>query len=51
MNCPNCAKSPPRKRHQLAAQTQPELRVRFVPCLNGSFELSEAIAAEVIAAR
>ena len=36
---------------QLAAQTQPELRVRFVPCLNGSFELAEAIAAEVIAAR
>ena len=36
---------------QLAAQTQPELRVRFVPCLNGSFELADAIAAEVIAAR
>ena len=36
---------------QLATQTQPELRVRFVPCLNGSFELAEAIAAEVIAAR
>ena len=38
-------------RGQLAAQAEPELRVRFVPCLNGSFELAEAIAAEVIAAR
>jgi ferrochelatase len=35
---------------QLAVASQPQLKVRFVPCLNGSFELAEAIAAEVIAA-
>jgi protoheme ferro-lyase len=36
---------------QLAAAGRPELRVRFVPCLNDSFELAEAIAQQVIAAR
>ena len=36
---------------QLAATRRPELKVRFVPCLNGSFELAEAIASEVMAAR
>lgn len=36
---------------QLAAASRPELRVRFLPCLNGSFELAEAIASEVVAAR
>jgi len=36
---------------QLAANKRPELKIRFVPCLNGSFELAEAIANEVMAAR
>jgi protoheme ferro-lyase len=35
---------------QLAAATRPELQVRFVPCLNGSFELAEAIAKKIITA-
>jgi protoheme ferro-lyase len=35
---------------QLAAATQPELHVRFVPCLNGSFELAEAIAKKILSA-
>jgi ferrochelatase len=36
---------------QLAAATRPELRVRFVPCLNGSFELADAIASDILSAR
>jgi protoheme ferro-lyase len=36
---------------QLAVASRPELKVRYVPCLNGSFELAEAIATEIIAAR
>lgn len=36
---------------QLALASRPELKVRFLPCLNGSFELAEAIAAEIVAAR
>jgi protoporphyrin/coproporphyrin ferrochelatase len=36
---------------QFAGRSQPDLRVRFLPCLNGSFELAEAIAAEIVAAR
>jgi protoheme ferro-lyase len=35
---------------QLAAAAHPELRVRFVPCLNGSEQLAEVIASQVIAA-
>ena len=35
---------------QLAVASQPELKVQFVPCLNGSFELAEALAAEIVAA-
>ena len=35
---------------QLAAAARPELKVRFVPCLNGSPELAEAIASQVLAA-
>lgn len=35
---------------QLAAAARPELKVRFVPCLNGSPDLAEAIATQVIAA-
>jgi protoheme ferro-lyase len=36
---------------QLAAAAHPQLRVRFVPCLNGSAELADAIASQVLAAR
>ena len=36
---------------QLAAATRPELKVRFVPCLNGSYELADAIAKAIISAR
>ena len=36
---------------QLAAAARPELKVRFVPCLNGSPDLAEAIATQVLAAR
>jgi ferrochelatase len=36
---------------QLAVASRPELKVRYVPCLNGSFELAEAIAAEIVKAR
>jgi ferrochelatase len=36
---------------KLSAASRPELNVRFVPCLNGSYELAEALAAEVMAAR
>jgi ferrochelatase len=36
---------------RLAIASQPQLKVRFVPCLNGSFELAEAIAAAVVVAR
>lgn len=35
---------------KIAAAAFPDLRVRFVPCLNGSYELAEVIAAQVIAA-
>lgn len=35
---------------QIAAAGRPELRVRFVPCLNGSFELAEEIAMQVLKA-
>lgn len=35
---------------QLAAAGRPELKVRFVPCLNGSFSLAEEIATQVVAA-
>lgn len=35
---------------QLAAAARPELKVRFVPCLNGSPDLAEAIASQVLAA-
>ena len=35
---------------RLAAAAQPDLRVRFVPCLNGSPELAEVIASQVAAA-
>ena len=35
---------------QLAAAGQPELKVRFVPCLNGSPDLAQVIAAQVLAA-
>jgi protoheme ferro-lyase len=35
---------------QLAAAGQPDLKVRFVPCLNGSAELAEAIASQVVTA-
>ena len=36
---------------QLAMASRPELTVRMLPCLNGSYELADAIAREVIAAR
>ena len=36
---------------RLAAAARPELRVRFVPCLNGSLELADAIASQVLSAR
>jgi protoheme ferro-lyase len=35
----------------IATSAYPDLRVRFVPCLNGSYELAEVLAAQVIAAR
>lgn len=35
---------------QLAAAARPELNVRFVPCLNGSFDLAEVLASQVLAA-
>ena len=35
---------------QIAAAARPELKVRFVPCLNGSPELAEAIASQVLSA-
>jgi protoheme ferro-lyase len=36
---------------QMAAAAYPDLRVRFVPCLNGSYELAEVIASQVVTAR
>ena len=36
---------------QLAAAGRPELKVRFVQCLNGSPDLAEVIASQVLAAR
>jgi ferrochelatase len=36
---------------QLAAAGRPELKVRFVPCLNSSPDLAAAIAAQVLSAR
>jgi hypothetical protein len=36
---------------QLAAAARPELRVRFIPCLNGSPDLAHVIASQVLAAR
>ena len=36
---------------KIAAAAFPSLRVRFVPCLNGSYELAEVIASQVAAAR
>lgn len=35
---------------QLAAAAHPEMKVRFIPCLNGSPDLAEAIATQVLAA-
>ena len=35
---------------RLAAEAFPQLRVRFVPCLNGSMELAEVIASQVLTA-
>ena len=35
---------------QLAAAGRPELKVRFVPCLNGSPDLAQVIASQVLAA-
>jgi protoheme ferro-lyase len=35
---------------RLAVAAHPELKVRFVPCLNGSPDLAEAIASQVLAA-
>lgn len=35
---------------QLAVQAFPDLRVRFIPCLNGSIELAELIASQVLSA-
>jgi protoheme ferro-lyase len=35
---------------RIAAAAQPDLRVRFVPCLNGSPELAEVIANQVVSA-
>lgn len=35
---------------KIAAAAHPELRVRFVPCLNGSPELADVIAAQVLSA-
>ena len=36
---------------KLAAAAQAGLRVRFVPCLNGSPQLADVIASQVVAAR
>jgi protoheme ferro-lyase len=36
---------------QLAVASRPELKVRFVPCLNGSPDLAAALAAAILAAR
>ena len=36
---------------QLAAAARPELNVRFIPCLNGSPDLAELIASQVLAAQ
>jgi protoheme ferro-lyase len=36
---------------QLAAAAQPHLKVQFVPCLNGSPDLAQVIAAQVITSR
>jgi protoheme ferro-lyase len=36
---------------QIAAAARPELKVRFVPCLNGSPELADVIASQVVTAR
>jgi protoheme ferro-lyase len=36
---------------RIAAAARPELNVRFVPCLNGSPDLAEAIASQVLSAR
>ncbi len=35
---------------QLAVEAFPNMRVRFIPCLNGSYELAELLAAQVVAA-
>jgi protoheme ferro-lyase len=35
---------------QLAVAAFPNMRVRFIPCLNGSFELAELIASQVMSA-
>ena len=35
---------------QLAAAARPELKVRFIPCLNGSPDLAQEIASQVLAA-
>jgi protoheme ferro-lyase len=35
---------------QLAAAAHPQLKVRFVPCLNGSSALADAIASDIVAA-
>lgn len=35
---------------QLAAAARPELNVRFIPCLNGSPDLAQVIASQVLAA-
>ena len=36
---------------KIAVAPYPDLRVRYVPCLNGSYELAEVIASQVITAR
>ncbi len=36
---------------QLAAAARPELNVRFIPCLNGSPDLADLIASQVLAAQ
>jgi len=36
---------------QMAAAAFPDLRVRFIPCLNGSVELAQLIASQVVSAR
>jgi protoheme ferro-lyase len=35
---------------KMAAAAHPDLRVQFVPCLNGSFDLAKVLAAQVLAA-